>query len=74
MQSPDESGPIDVVHSVDGSSLAVVPLTDLLERPAVGTIDLTVGADAIAVRVTEPGDDDMTTVTPQQVVVGTPRG
>jgi hypothetical protein len=73
VQSPDESGPIEVVHSV-GSSLAVVPLTDLLERPAVGTVDITVGADSIALRVTEPGDGDPTTVTPQRVVVGTPRG
>lgn len=67
------AGSTAVVHSVDGTSLSVVPLDDVLDVPPYATLDLSVTADAVIVRVTNP-DGDLTTISPQSVVVGTPRG
>ncbi|HEX6423080.1 MAG TPA: hypothetical protein VFZ79_06340 [Acidimicrobiales bacterium] len=69
-----EESRVEVVHSVDGTTLSPVPLDGLVERPALGEVGLTVTADAVVVRITEPGDGDPATVSSQQVVVGTPRG
>ncbi len=67
------AGSTAVVHSVDGTSLSVVPLDGVLDVPPYATLDLSVTADAVIVRVTNP-DGDLTTISPQSVVVGTPRG
>ncbi len=66
------AGSTAVVHSVDGTSLSVVPLDDVLDVPPYATLDVSVTADAVIVRVTNP-DGDLTTISPQSVVVGTPR-
>jgi hypothetical protein len=63
-----------VVHSVDGTSMAIVPVDDLIEPAQNGGVVPTVTADAVLVRVTEPDDGDPATVSPQRVVVGTPTG
>ncbi len=65
------------VHSVDGISMSVVPLDDLLDLPsgAAPMLEPAVTADAVLVRVTDTAaDDDPATAPPQRVVVGTPEG
>lgn len=68
-----EPGARVAVHSVDGTSLSVVPLDDVIDAPQHAVMDVAVTADAVIVRVSDP-DGDLTTLTPQSVVVGTPRG
>lgn len=65
------------VHSVDGTSMSVVPLDDLagLTSEVPLALEPLVTADAVLVRATDIGaDDDRATVPPQWVVVGTPPG
>jgi hypothetical protein len=62
-----------VVHSVDGTSLSVVPLDDLVEVPVGAIVEATVTADVVAVRIGDPPDGDPRTVADQRVIVGTPR-
>jgi hypothetical protein len=65
------------IHSVDGTSMSVVPLDDLLDLPSdeVPHLEAAVTADAVLVRVADrAADDDPATVPPQRVVVGTPPG
>jgi hypothetical protein len=69
-ESPD--GPTQVVHSLDGTVLSVVPLDDLVAPEQIGSIDTTVTADAVVVRITEPDDGVVGTPARQRVVVGTP--
>jgi hypothetical protein len=64
-----------VVHSVDGTTLSVVPLADLVPPEQVGNIDASVTADAVVVRVSQPDDGvEGTPPSRQLVVVGTPSG
>jgi hypothetical protein len=68
---------VHAVHSVDGTSMSVVPLHDLLDPPSdeVPYLEPAVTADAVLLRVTDTAaDDDPTTVPPQRVVVGTTPG
>jgi hypothetical protein len=68
----DDSGNSShIVHSVDGTSLSSVALSDHLGR--VIPMGITVSADAILVRVDGPSDDNPATLPTQQVLVGTPR-
>ena len=52
--------------------MSVVPLDDVLDLPPYATLDVSVTADAVIVRVTNP-EGDLVTISPQSVVVGTPR-
>ena len=70
----EPSSPPQIVHSVDGTSMSVVPLADLIAPELTGDAQVAVTADAVLVRVTVPSDDDEATPARQQVVVGTPRG
>ncbi len=63
--------PQQVVHSVDGAALSVVPLGDV-DRNA--TLGVAVTADAVLVRITTPSASDPATPLRQEVLVGTPRG
>jgi len=68
----DESaGSTHLVHSVDGTSLSSVALSDHVGRNIPMGISVT--ADAVFVRVDGPSDDDPATMPTQQVLVGTPR-
>ncbi|MGE3621483.1 MAG: hypothetical protein AB7L84_13565 [Acidimicrobiia bacterium] len=73
--APDaEPSPTVLVHSVDGTTMSLVPLGDLgVELRSWEVPSITVSADAVLVRVSRP-DGDPLTVEPQEVVVGTPRG
>lgn len=68
---PDERKPA-VVHSVDGTTISAVPLSDVIDPAQRAGLDVTVTADAVLVRVSEPDDGDVQTVPAQRVVVGTP--
>jgi hypothetical protein len=71
-----DGGALQLVHSADGSSLSVVRLADHLEHLDGGAFEVfgfDVSADAITVRIGGPGDGDLATVSPQRVLVGTPR-
>ena len=67
----EEMGESYLIHSTDGTDLAVLPLTDQVPDPA-SVVGVVVTADAIAVRFTEPQDDDPSTPPSQVVLVGTP--
>jgi hypothetical protein len=69
----DDPNAAYLVHSVDGSSLSVVALADYVDLDPIGVLGIDVSADAITVRIGGPSDDDPSTLTPQQVLVGTPR-
>ncbi|MGH9185286.1 MAG: hypothetical protein ACRD0U_05675, partial [Acidimicrobiales bacterium] len=66
----EEGGP-RVAYSPDGANFSLVPMADYVDEH--GSIGVTVTADAVTVRVTEQGDGDPATVTPQLLLVGTPR-
>lgn len=77
-ETPDGTVPAEqthVVHSVDGTTMSVVPLADLVGPDQIGSVDASVTADAVVVRVSQPDDGvEGTPPSPQRVVVGTPRG
>jgi hypothetical protein len=66
--------PLQVVHSVDGTSMSVVPIDDLIDPAPQRSVETYVTADAVFARVSEPEDDDPATGATQLVVVGTPPG
>jgi hypothetical protein len=68
----DDPSTAHLVHSSDGSSLSAVALADHVDLDPGGVLGLDVSADAITVRIGGPIDGDPTTVSPQQVLVGTP--
>lgn len=69
----DNAGVGYLVHSVDGSAVSVVALGDYAGGDLVDVFGIDVSADAITIRIGGPSDGDPATVTPQQVLVGTPR-
>jgi hypothetical protein len=70
----DGSPVVGLLHSADGSTVSVVGTDELVDASAVQGVSLSVGADAITVRLTDAGDGDPATVPEQRVLVGTPRG
>lgn len=60
-----------LVHTTDGSTLSVLPVSDLVDE-AVSPVGLTVTADMVAARFSLPQDGDARTPARQVVLVGTP--
>jgi hypothetical protein len=69
------SGESYIVHTTDGGTISVVPLSDLDEDlDGASVVGTTVTADAVAVRFSLPQDQDPGTPPTQVVLVGTPTG
>jgi hypothetical protein len=62
-----------LLHSTDGSSLSDLPLADVIDDDEYPS-GLDVTADALLVRLANPGDGDRDTPPTQRVLVGTPTG
>lgn len=72
---PEERVPVaQVVHSLDGTSMSLVPVDDLVDPPdRPDHLEPVVTADAVIVRFRHPGSDEPGTPSRQRAVVGTPR-